>query len=223
MQQIHAHHLRAETEDKRHACAGGDHYRTTKAFPGFAGTDPGNHFVAPDERAHYIRSHIAELGNENKVEQEKLARIRRTARRKREKADLLNKVQQPGHIHQAKQRRGNGGKPGRILFGNKLSHAQAEDKQDQKTGFKIIYARRRTGRAEPTGHVQESSHHQKQAADDTGYFEIHHPALFGDPIKFHQTGQCQERDDQQKHSVRNQTMAGKQGGQDNRPQKDGRK
>ena len=58
-------------------------------------------------------------------------------------------------------------KPSVIRFCKKLADAQAEDKQNQKAGFKIVHARGRTvGCAEMAGDVQESSHHQQHAADD---------------------------------------------------------
>ena len=56
--------------------------------------------------------------------------------------------------------------PDRVGLGNELPHAQAEDEQDEKAGFKIVHARR-ANRCVPmyAGHVQKSPDHQQHAAD----------------------------------------------------------
>ena len=95
-----------------HARAGRDHNRAAKTFPRFAGADARNHFVPADERADGIGAHVAELRDENEIKQEIFAR--RTPCR--EKIDFLDEIQQPRHIHQTEQRRGDGGDARRVGF-----------------------------------------------------------------------------------------------------------
>ena len=82
-------------------------------------------------------------------------------------------------------------------FGNELSHAQAEDKQNDEAGFKIVHARRRTLRADATDEVQKGSDHQQRAAEESAPFETGQAALFGEAVKFRQPGQREKHDDEE--------------------------
>ena len=169
---IHALQVAAEAMDKSQARAGRDDNRAAETFPRFAGADARDHFVFADERADDIGAHVAELRQQDEIEQEVFALDAG------KKIDFLDEVQQPRHIHQAQQRHGDGRQAVRTYFGEKQSQAQTEDEQDQETGFKIVHPGWRTvGGAEVAGDVQKRADHQQHPADDAGDFEARQPAF----------------------------------------------
>jgi hypothetical protein len=110
------------------------------------------------------------------------------ARRKRE-IDFLDEVQQPRHIHQSEQRRGNRQDSRGVGFGDELPHAQSEHEQNQEAGFKIVHAGGRIVHAEIfRRQMQKSPGQQQHAADGAAPFEAGISALFGEAVKFRQPG-----------------------------------
>ncbi len=212
VQPIHASHFVTEKMHKDEAGNRRNKNRAAKTFPRFSGTDARNHFVPADERADRIRAGVAEFCHQNKIEQKKFTFDAG------EKIDFLDEVQQPRYIHQAKKRRGDGRDSSRVGFRHKLPHAQTEHEQNQKTRFKIVHARGRTGSAEVSGQIQKRSDREQNSAEQPAPFETDETALFGQSVKFHQTGGGEQNDNQNKNAVRDECAVGKQSRDDDRPE-----
>ena len=201
--------------DEHQARAGRDGDGTAEAFPGLAGADARDHLVPADERADGVGAHVAELRDEDEVEQEEFAL------HAGKEIDLLDEVQQPRHIHEAEQRGGDGGQAGLVVFGHELAHAQAEHEQDEEAGLKVVHARGAAGGADDAVEVQEGADHQQQAADDAGDLEVDHPALFRDAVEFNQPREGEEGDQQQEHAVGDVEVPRKHRPEDDGPEDDG--
>ena len=186
--------------------------RAAETLPRFAGADARDHLVPADERADGIRAGVAEFRHDNEIKDVKFAV------HAGEEIDFLDEVQQPRDIHQAEQRRRNGGNAGDGAARNKLPHAQTEHEQDDEPGFKIVHARRRTRRADVAGQIQKCPQHQQQAAEQPAPFEADQAALFGQPVKLRKAGQSKKNHDENEHAVGQQCAGGKQGRDDDRPE-----
>src|SRR5215472_13474550 len=98
----------------------GSCHRAAEPFPGFTRTDAWDHFVTPNEGTDRVCAAVAGLGDQYEIEQIIMALD------VRKKVDLLDEIQQPGHIHQAKQGRGNSQDTGGVAAGKELAQAKAE-------------------------------------------------------------------------------------------------
>src|SRR4051812_5693098 len=96
-----------------------------------------------------------------------------------EEINFLDEIQQPRHIHQAEQRRRNGKNAGGVGFGNELSDAKSENKQNDEAGFEIVDAGRGIGNAELSGQIQKRSDHQQDRAEKPAPFETNQSTFFG--------------------------------------------
>ena len=131
--------LSSEEMREDEAGQGRNHDRAAETFPRFARADARNHFVFADQRADGIGARVAEFGDQNEIEQVVMAIDAG------KEIDFLDEIQQPGDIHQAKQRGGNGENAGGIASRKELPQAKAQHEQDQKAGFEIVDPRRRAG------------------------------------------------------------------------------
>ena len=199
---------------------GGHHDRSAKSLPGFAGTDARNHLVLPDERPDAVGAHVAELRHDDEVEHVEMSGLRGAEQRERKERDFLHEVQQPRHVHQAEQCRGDGQNSGGADLGDELAETKPENEQNEEAGFKIIHAGRGAGDAQFARHMQEGSHHQGHSSDDSKNLEAGQAALLHHGVKLRQTKAGQDHHDQKKNVIGKELVAGKQRGQNDGPEDD---
>src|SRR5213082_1864672 len=102
-----------------------------------------------DEGADDIGPAVAELGDENEVEDVE------GAADAGEKIYFLNEVQQPGHVHQTEERGRDGQDAGGVTAGEESADTQTEHKKNEEAGFEIVGAGGGAGNAQLAGAVQE--------------------------------------------------------------------
>ncbi|MPN11016.1 hypothetical protein SDC9_158314 [bioreactor metagenome] len=155
---VHTCHVCPEELHENDTAQSGDHNCAPKAFPRFAGANARNHLMTANERSHRVGPHIAELGDQDEIEQVKLALDAR------EKIDLLHEIEQVWDVHQPEQRARNRQDSGRIALGEELTQTQAQDEQNDKAGLEIINAGKGIRRPDASGQVQEGAHHEQHTA-----------------------------------------------------------
>jgi hypothetical protein len=183
----------------------------------FAGADAGDHLVFADQRANRVSAGVAELRHKNEVEHVEFSRAF-MACRKYEELDFLHEVQQPGHIHEAEQRRRDGENSRRVAFRNELSQTKTQHEQNQETGLKIIHSRRRALRADHAGELKKRSRHQQHAAKESPIAEANELALGNESVEFNQARDRQEHHHAEEEIVRDDLVAGKHREQNDGPQ-----
>ncbi len=211
---FHAGHLRSQKLHEHKAGNRRTQDRSPEAFPGLARADARDHLVPSDQRSDGISAAVAEFGDQHEVKQVVTPREAGI----KEEIDLLNEVQQPGHIHQPEERRRNGQHARGVAARKELAQAQAQHEENEEASLEIVDARRGASSPDLAGQIQERSHHQQDAAEYAPLFEADPAALGDQPVKLRQSDCRQQNHDQQEHVVRYQTVAGKHGRQDNRPQ-----
>src|SRR2546422_1742209 len=189
MHQVHAAHLVSEEVNEEDAGESRNQYCAAKTFPGFSGTDAGNHFVAANQRADRIGPGVAEFGDENEVKEVIMAID------SGEEIDFLDEIQEPGHIHEAEQGGGNSQNTCGVAPRKELAEAQAEDKQNEENGLKIIHPRGSAMNSEMAGEMQKRADHEQDAPQDAPAREADQIALFDQAIELGEANGGQKEHD----------------------------
>lgn len=214
VEQVHGGHFTAEEMDEEDAGESGGEEGAAKAFPGFAGADAGNHFMATDEGADGISAGVTEFGDKNEVEQVVMAVDTR------EEVNFLDKVEEPGDVHEAKEGSGNGEDAGGVAAREELAEAKAQDKEDKEAGFEVVDTGGAAGGAEISGEVEESPDDEEQAAEDAPAAKTDELAFGDEAVKLGKPSDGKEDDDGEKNVVGDGPVAGEEGSEDNGPEDD---
>src|SRR6266852_9956358 len=95
----------------------------------------------------------------------------------RKEIDLLDEVEQPGHVHRPEQSGRDGQDSRSVAAREELAEAQTEDEEYEKAGFEIVHSRRRAGGTQLAGEVEEGPERQQQPCENAPPLEARHVAL----------------------------------------------
>src|SRR5262249_20637923 len=115
---------------------------------------------------------------------------------------FLNKIQQPGNVHEAEQGGGNGQNAGGVAAGEELPKTEPQHKEDEETRFKIVYTGGRTGGADKDGLIQKRFAHEEESAQQPPPLEANQFALFDEAIKLGEAGHGEDDHDQEEDVIR---------------------
>lgn len=186
---VHACHVGPEEFNEPDAPQGGDHNRSAETFPRLSWTNAWYHLVAANQRSYRVGPHIAELGDQDEIEQVKMPFD------PREKVDLLHEVQQVRNVHQPEQCARNRENSGRIAFREELAQTQAQHEEDDEAGLEIINAGRGIRCPDAAGQIQEGAHHEQHAAQKAPPFEADEISPFNKSVELKQACDGQKQDD----------------------------
>ena len=135
----------------------------------------------------------------------------------REEIDLLNEVQQPGHIHQAEERRGNGQDARGVAARHELVQAQAQNEDNENAGLETVCLGGRFRGNKPPGKIAPRAEDHSAGGDHSPDFEGDEVALFAKLVKFLQAETGDQEHDYEKDDVGKKSI-GEERADDQRPE-----